>query len=75
MTMIKVQAKKWGNSLGIVLPSYVVEKEHIKENQKLNLLILKDSRKTLKETFGIGKNKMKKSTQQMMDEIRDDLYE
>ena len=29
MEQINVKAKKWGNSIGIVLPKYIVDKENI----------------------------------------------
>lgn len=71
MVVLKTEVKKWGNSLGIVLPKEVVEKEHIKENQKINIIIFKENN-VLKETFGTFK--FKKSAQQMKDEIRKELY-
>lgn len=75
MELVEAEAKKWGNSLGVILPRDVVEKEHIKENQKIGILIIKDSSKTLKSSFGILKGKMKKSSQQIKDELRAELYD
>ncbi len=63
--------RKWGNSLGITLPRDIVEKENIKENEKLSILILKKSR-TLSDTFGIIKTK--KSAQKIKDELKKELY-
>ena len=51
MSIIEVKAKKWGNSLGLLIPSEVAKKEKIKENQKLDIVIL-PSPKTLEKTFG-----------------------
>lgn len=65
--------RKWGNSLGIILPKEVVEKENIKENEKIRVFIFK-KKDTLKKTFGMLKSKMKKSTQQIKDELRKELY-
>ena len=66
--MIEVEAKvrKWGRSLGVVIPKEKIEKEGIKENETITLLIAKRTN-VLKETFGTFK--FKKSTQEMLDEI------
>jgi len=74
MTVIEAKVKKWGNSFGVVIPIEVIEKEKIKENQDISVIILKDSRKAFKETFGMGKGKIKKSAQQIKDELRKELY-
>ena len=73
--VIKSETKRWGNSLGIIIPRAIVESEHIKEHQELNWVILKDNTNVLKETFGMLKGKIKKPTQQIMDEIRAELYD
>ncbi len=73
MEVIETVAKKWGNSMGVVIPRKVLESEHIKENQKVKMLIWKDGRKSLKETFGTMK--FGKSAQKMKDEIRSELYD
>ena len=71
----KSEAKKWGNSLGIIIPRSVVESEKIKEHDQIQFLIIKESKNVLRETFGMFKGKIKKPTQQIKDEIRADLYE
>ena len=45
MEQIKVKAKKWGNSIGIVLPVKVVNREDIKEGE--NLMIIKDNKQLI----------------------------
>ncbi len=75
MALIESQVNKWGNSLGIVIPKEIVDKEGIKENEKVRFLIVKDSRNVLKETFGLFKGKLKKPTQQIKDELRAELYD
>lgn len=72
MTVIQTEVKKWGNSMAVVIPREITKKEHIKENQKLTLIIVKETKNVLKETFGTFK--FKKSAQQMKDEIRKELY-
>lgn len=74
MTMINVKVKKWGNSLGVIIPSEAIESKKIKENDEISLLIVKDSAKVLRETFGMAKGKINKTTQEIKDELRRDLY-
>ncbi len=74
MTSIQTKVKKWGNSLGIILPSYAIEANKIKENDQISIIVIPDSRKVLKGTFGMLKGKLTKSGQQMKDEIRKELY-
>jgi len=74
MTLIDAKVKRWGNSFGIIIPSETILTKKIKENQNIKIIILEDSRKVLEETFGSLKSKLKKSSQQMKDEARRDLY-
>ena len=71
MIEIKTKLRKWGNSLGIVVPQKKLEKEHMKEGEEVRAFLIKKSN-VLKETFGTFK--FKKSTQQMVDEIDRELY-
>ena len=48
---VELVAKKWGSSLGIVLPKTLVEKEHIGENDVIVVEIKK--RHFAREFFGI----------------------
>jgi len=74
MTVIEAKVKRWGNSFGVVIPIEVVEKEKIKENQTLKLILLKDSKEVFNKTFGLLKGKLTKPTQQIKDELRRELY-
>jgi len=74
MTMIKGRLRKWGNSYGIIIPSEVVNEEKLKENQEIELLLIRDSREAFDKTFGILKGKIKKSAQEIKDELRRELY-
>ncbi len=48
--MVEVIVKKWGNSLGVILPKELIKQRKIRLNQKINLeLSEKDS---LKDIFG-----------------------
>jgi len=66
--------RKWGNSIGITFPKELVQKEHMKENQKIRVIVVTQDN-TLKETFGLLKGKLKKSAQQIKDELRAELYD
>jgi len=67
--MIEVEAiaRKWGNSIGISLPKDVIEKANIKPNKEVRLLI-QDKKVDLTKVFGTLK--IKKPTQEILDEIR-----
>jgi antitoxin component of MazEF toxin-antitoxin module len=73
MVNIEVTTRRWGNSIGVIIPKDIVKKENLKENIKINILISKNSN-VLDETFGILKGRLKKSSQQMKDEFRKELY-
>ena len=48
---VELVAKKWGSSLGIVLPKAIVEKEHIRDNDVVVIEIKK--RHFAREFFGL----------------------
>jgi antitoxin component of MazEF toxin-antitoxin module len=73
MAQCTTTTRKWGNSLGIILPKDVVETEHIKENQTIDIIVIKKT-KALKQTFGMLKD-WKKSAQTIKDETRKELYD
>lgn len=74
MTIIETKIKKWGNSFGVVIPMEIINREKMKEEQQIRIILVKDSAKALKETFGIGKGKLTKTGQQFKDELRRELY-
>ncbi|MBS3077490.1 AbrB/MazE/SpoVT family DNA-binding domain-containing protein [Candidatus Pacearchaeota archaeon] len=65
---IKVTAKKWGSSLGVVLPKEIVEAKRIKENKEI-IIEVKDVRPKAGELFGLLKG-WEKSGQEIKDEMR-----
>lgn len=73
MMAYQTMTKRWGNSLGLVIPKEIVKDSHIRENEKVTVLIIKDSQKVLEETFGIAKGKF--SSQKMKDRLRKELYD
>ena len=67
MEKFETVPKKWGNSIGVTIPSDIIKHEGIDTRNKVTVLIMRHDRKRLKEIFGTLK--LKKSTQQIMDEI------
>lgn len=71
MEGMKTKVRRWGRSLGIVIPRDVAEKEKIKANDSVEILIRKKS-DALKETF--GSLKFGKSTKKMLDQTDEELW-
>ena len=72
MIEIECQTKKWGNSLACIIPSEIVEKKRLKENQSIKL-ILEDKSNVLSETFGILKQ-WKTPTKKLMRKLDKELW-
>ncbi len=72
MAEVHARVKKWGNSLGIVLPKEIVNSEHLKENQEITVWIMKPV--FAKDIFGIAKSKSKKPTAAVLKEIRKEVW-
>lgn len=64
---IKTRAKKWGSSLGIILPKSVIKARKIREND--DIIIEIKNRPIAGKLFGKLKN-WKKPTQEIKDEMR-----
>jgi len=64
----KAIAKKWGNSLGLIIPNELIKKENIKQNDELFIDISK--KQNIMHLF--GSLKLKESAQQFKDELRSD---
>ena len=67
MEQFEAVTKKWGNSIGITIPSEVIKEEKIKPQDKIMVLVIKNYRKKLANIFGTLK--LKKETQRVMEEI------
>ncbi len=65
---VRTIAKKWGSSIGVILPKNVVEAKRIRENDELIIEIKK--RPLAGELFGKFPRKSGKSAQQIKDEMR-----
>ena len=67
MQVFHAVPKVWGNSLGITIPKEIVNKEHISSKKKMKVIVIGDEMEKIKKAFGTLK--LKKPTQQVMDEI------
>mgnify|MGYP001598213926 CR=1 FL=1 len=63
---IEAISRKWGHSVGLVIPKEVVKKENIKLNEKLLINIMKPA--NIRHLFGSLKRKM--SGQEFKDMVR-----
>ena len=66
---IKAIARKWGNSIAVVIPKEIIERQRIKEDEEI---IIKVEKKKPKAgiLWGLGKGRFKKSAQEIKDELR-----
>ena len=65
--MIILKTRKWGSSIGMVIPKKVAKELKIRENQDV-IVDIKPKENPLKELFGSGK--FSKPTEQILKEIR-----
>jgi antitoxin component of MazEF toxin-antitoxin module len=65
---IEVNVKKWGNSMGVLLPRELIRKERIEENDKIFIEVVKKA--DLSDIFGLIKNR-KVSGQKFKDMARE----
>ena len=67
MLKFRAMPKKWGNSIGIILPSEIVEEGDIKAEREIDILVI-EKRLDLRKIF--GSLKLKEPTQKIKDEMR-----
>jgi len=67
MLKFKAIPRKWGNSIGITLPSEIVEEGNIKAEKEIEILVL-EKKVDLNKIF--GSLKLEESTQKIKDEMR-----
>ena len=71
MMEIKAKTKKWGNSIGILIPKEAIKKENIKPDQEVTVLISSKPITTGRDIWGTFK--FKKSAEQLMREVDRDF--
>jgi len=69
---LKTKLRRWGNSLGIVVPQKIVEKEKAREGDEITILFRK-KKPNLKKL--LGAHKFSKPTEQLMKEMDEELYD
>ncbi len=67
---IEVTTKKWGNSIGIIIPSETIERLSIKPEEKI-IIEIERNENVLKELFGAVK--FKRPVKDILKEARKDL--
>ena len=70
---IELKAKKWGNSIGIIIPSEIVTKLNLKPESKVLVEIEGKKENVLKEMFGATNSK--KSASKIIKKFREDFVE
>jgi antitoxin component of MazEF toxin-antitoxin module len=74
MEKINTIVKKWGNSYGIILPKELVQSQELKEGARIDIIVQPRKKTKVKDIFGILKGKLKKDTDQIMDEVDKELW-
>lgn len=64
---IEVKTRRWGNSIGVVIPNEAIERLNIKPEEEIIIEIEKKNN-VLKEMF--GKARIKKSAKKMIEDFR-----
>ena len=65
---VKVRAKRWGSSIGVIIPKEVIEAKRIRENDEI--IVEVKNRPLAGEFFGRLKGKLRESGQELKDEMR-----
>ena len=66
MIEINTKIKKWGNSLGLIIPKDITRKQHIRPKQDIRVFIEKSGASTVSDVFGIGR---KLSTRKALEKV------
>lgn len=77
MEQIKTKIKKWGNSFGVIIPVDIVNKQGLKENSEVSVMIEPNNRMTVGDVLDLAKKfklKKKGDTQQILDKIDEELW-
>ena len=73
METTNAKVKKWGNSLGIIIPKNVLDNENIKEGSEIEISIRSKNKTKVKDIFGILKGKLKRDTDVVLAEVDKEL--
>jgi uncharacterized protein YdcH (DUF465 family) len=73
MIEVRGKIKQWGNSAAIRLTMSDLRKSRLGLNQEVKVLLVPMTN-LFDEVFGLARGRIKKSGQQLKDEIRKELY-
>ena len=73
METTNAKVKKWGNSLGIIIPKNVLDNENIKEGSEIEISVRSKNKTKVKDIFGILKGKLKRDTDVVLAEVDKEL--
>ena len=68
MAELNVKVRKWGDSLAVIIPKEIANNERINASDTIRMSIIKQT--DISDVFGILKGKLKKSAQEIKDELR-----
>lgn len=74
MVEFEGEVKKWGNSLAVILPRNKFKGRRIMVGKKLRFITM-DKGINLRKEFGSLKHILKKSAQEIKDELREEEFE
>ncbi len=66
---VETKVRRWGNSMGVILPKILIEEKHIKENDTILIEVIKEA--DLSDIFGSLKGKKKISGQKFKNMARE----
>jgi len=69
MAELNIKVRKWGDSLALIIPKEIADKERISINDNIHIRI--EKKMNFMDLFGIVKGKIKKSAQQLKNESRE----
>jgi antitoxin component of MazEF toxin-antitoxin module len=58
MITINAKTKKWGHSIGVIIPKKITRKQHIKPEQTIVIHIEDQKSLKVRDIFGINKRKI-----------------
>ena len=72
MIEIKTKLRKWGNSLGVVVPQHIIDKEKTKVGDDVTILFKRNDNNLLRDVFDT--HKFSKNTDELLKEVDEELY-
>jgi antitoxin component of MazEF toxin-antitoxin module len=70
--MVITKVRKWGSSLGVIIPKGIVEELNLTEDQDV-AIDLKTTSNVLSDLFGSAARKNRKSTEEILMETRNEI--